>query len=82
MIQTSTYEAQLMMRMLVEERHREADRQRLLRQVKSDRPGGLSLQGLRFLHRLGCLLIALGQRLLQSASGPAGVLGSEERTRA
>jgi len=66
-----------MARMLVEERHRGADRQRLLRQVQSNRPRWLLLQGLRFLHWLGCTLITLGQRLQQSASVPTGASGSE-----
>ena len=38
-MQTSSYEAQVMARMLIEERRREADRQRLLRQAHSARSG-------------------------------------------
>ena len=81
MMQMSSYEAQLMVRMFVEERHREADRQRLLRQVQSRRLGWLWLQALPFLHWLGCMLIAVGQFLQQSASVPTGALGSEKRAR-
>ena len=80
MMQMSSYEAQLMVRMFVEERHREADMQRL-RQVQSRRPGWLWLQALPFLHWLGRMLIAVGQRLQQSASAPTGALGSEKRAR-
>ena len=81
MMQTSSYEAQVMARILIEERRREADRQRLLRQAHGTRPGWLLLQGLRFLHRLGCKLIALGHSLQRSASVPTGALGSENGTR-
>jgi hypothetical protein len=77
MMQMSPYEAQLMAQVWAEERHREADRQRLLRQVQSDRPGWLLLQGLRFLHWLGSTLIALGQCLQQWASAPTVAPGSE-----
>ena len=79
--QTSWYQAQLMVQILVEERRREADRQRLLRQVQSDPPGWLMRQGLALLYRLGCMLIALGQRLQPSASAPTGAPGSEKRAR-
>ena len=50
MMQTSSYEAQLMVRMFVEERDRKAGLQRLLRQVQSRRRGGLLLQALQLLH--------------------------------
>lgn len=80
-MQMSSYEAQLMVRMFVEERHREADRQHLLRQVQRRRPRWLLLQALRFLHWLGCMFIAVGQCLQQSASVPTGALGSEKRAR-
>jgi hypothetical protein len=78
MMQTSSYEAQVMARILIEERRREADRQRLLRQVHNARPGWLLVQGLRFLHRLGCMLMTLGHSLQESASAPTGALGSEK----
>ena len=81
MMQMSSYEAQVMVRIWVEERHREADRQRLLRQVHSKSPGWLLTPGFRFLHRLGCILIALGHSLQQSASAPPGALGSENGAR-
>jgi hypothetical protein len=81
MMHTNSYEAQLIVRIFVEERRREADGQRLLRQVQSDHPGWLLLQGLRSLHWLGCMLIALGQCLQQSASVPTGALGSEKGAR-
>jgi hypothetical protein len=81
MMQMSSYEAQLMVRMFVEERHREADIQRLLRQVQSRRPRWLLLQALRLLHWLGCMLIVVGQCLQQSASVSAGALGSEKGAR-
>ena len=76
-MQMNSYEAQLMVRVFIEERQREADRQRLLRQVHSAHPGWFLAQGLRFLHRLGCMLVALGHSLQQSASAPTGALGSE-----
>ena len=79
MMQMSSYEAELMVRMFVEERHREADMQRL-RQVQSRRPGWLWLQALPLLHWLSCMLIAVGQCLQQSASVPTGAPGSEKRT--
>ena len=50
MMQTSSYEAQLMVRMFVEERDRKAGLQRLLRQVQSRRRGGLLLRALQLLH--------------------------------
>ena len=80
MMQMSSYEARLTVRMFVEERHREADMQRL-RQVQRGRPGWLWLQALPFLHWLGCMLIAVGQCLQPSASVPTGALGSDKRAR-
>ena len=80
-MQMSCYEAQLMVRVFVEERRSEAARQGLLRQVKRDRPRWLVWQGLALRHRLGCTLIDLGQRLQRPAIQQTGVLGSEERAR-
>lgn len=81
MMQMNSHVAQLMVRVFMQERQREADRQRLLRQMHSSPPGWLLTQGLRFLHRLGCILIALGQSLQQSASAPPGPVGPENGAR-
>ncbi|MGC9333865.1 MAG: hypothetical protein ACP5JJ_06950 [Anaerolineae bacterium] len=81
MMQTNSYEAEVIMRMSVEERLREAEAGRLARQAQGGRPGWLIRQGLGFLYRLGRMLIALGQRLQQSRPRPPGVLGSENGAR-
>lgn len=82
MMQMNSCEAEVIMRMSVEERLHEAEAGRLARQARGARQGWLLRQGVRFLYRLGRTLIALGQRLQQSRPGPPGPLGSENGARA
>ena len=47
-----------------------AERRRMLRQAGLDQRGWMSLKACQLLYRLGCLLVALGQRLLERYERP------------
>lgn len=65
MLQSDYHLASILMDMKVEEILLEGETHRLLHQVGVSRRGWLSRQGCWLLGRLGCGLVALGQRLQQ-----------------
>ena len=73
--------AEAIMRRSVEERLRQAEIHRLLRQVRGDRPGWLRGLVSRILSRLGRVLVILGWRLQRYGSAPPLYLEPGEMAR-